>query len=300
MYYMESLTQAAIADRVDSTRWTVGRLLEEARERGIVTISINHPHARRFDLEKRLVEELGAREAIVVPTQSSDSATGSVLAEAAAEYLTGLRPRPTSMGVAWGRTVTRIARAMPAKWTKGLEVFQTYGGLVRSNDDEVADSIGLMALKGRGIGHLLPAPAIVADPELGRRLKKEPSVARTLEAAPAADVVLFSPGVLSTESVLVRNGYLSPEEMEEIKGLGAVMDLFTHFIDAEGRPVSAELEDRCIGIELEALARAKRSVVVGAGSGKADPIRYCLAGGFANVVVTDSATAQGVLEGAAR
>ena len=42
LYYYDNLTQGAIADRLSCTRWTVGRLLEEARESGIVTISVNH------------------------------------------------------------------------------------------------------------------------------------------------------------------------------------------------------------------------------------------------------------------
>lgn len=36
-----------------------------------------------------------------------------------------------------------------------------------TNDDVVADSIGLMARRGRGVGHMLPAPAIVSYVELG-------------------------------------------------------------------------------------------------------------------------------------
>lgn len=46
LYYYENLTQGAIADRMNCTRWTVGRLLDEARACGIVAISINHPRSR--------------------------------------------------------------------------------------------------------------------------------------------------------------------------------------------------------------------------------------------------------------
>ena len=63
LYYYDNLTQGAIADRLNCTRWTVGRLLEEARESGIVTISVNHPRARIPKLEKALIKTFGLTDA---------------------------------------------------------------------------------------------------------------------------------------------------------------------------------------------------------------------------------------------
>ena len=59
LYYYENLTQGAIADRMGCTRWTVGRLLEEARKSGIVRITITHPQARVRPLEKQLAAAFG-------------------------------------------------------------------------------------------------------------------------------------------------------------------------------------------------------------------------------------------------
>ena len=59
LYYYENMTQDSIADRLGCTRWTVGRHLEEARQSGIVRITINHPRARVRHLEKELAERFG-------------------------------------------------------------------------------------------------------------------------------------------------------------------------------------------------------------------------------------------------
>lgn len=128
LYYYENLTQGAIADRMNCTRWTVGRLLDEARACGIVAISINHPRSRVPALEKRLIEAFGLGEAIVVRQQSTPAGTLELVAAAAADYITALRPQPESMGIAWGRTLTAVARAMPEDWAHGVDVYQTYGG----------------------------------------------------------------------------------------------------------------------------------------------------------------------------
>ncbi|MDN6623935.1 MAG: TetR family transcriptional regulator, partial [Acidipropionibacterium jensenii] len=54
MYYFEQMTQSAIADRLSLSRWTVGRMLESARESGLVHITIDHPLARHHRLEVEL------------------------------------------------------------------------------------------------------------------------------------------------------------------------------------------------------------------------------------------------------
>ncbi|WP_076464159.1 sugar-binding transcriptional regulator [Actinomyces mediterranea] len=295
LYYYENLTQGAIADRMGCTRWTVGRLLEEARKSGIVRITITHPQARVRPLEKQLAAAFGIDTIIVMSSQESDAATGALVAASAADYITSLRPRPSSMGIAWGRTLTAIARAMPDRWTLSLDIYQMYGGLVRSNDDEVADSIGLMARKGRGIGHTLPAPAIVTDSELGRRLRHEPSVARSLAAGPRSDLLLFSPGILEPNSVLVRSGYLTENGLKRLRSMGAVTDVFSHFVDINGEPVSAELEARTIAVPLDAIRAAKRCVAIGWGGAKALPLYASLRGRIAKGLIIDEEAALVIL-----
>jgi len=294
LYYFEELTQAAIADRLGCTRWTVGRLLEDARRTGMVTITITHPRARDHDLEVVLEDALGLDRAIVVPTPASPDAVGKVVVGAAADHLAELRPLPRRMAVAWGRTMAMVARAMPDRWTHDLMVFQVNGGLARSNDD-VTHSIGLMAKRGHGVGYTIPAPTIVRDPELGRRLRREPSVAATMHSAAHAEIAMFSPGAPEADSVLVRSGYLGGDDLSLIRSKGAVADIFSHFVDASGSPVWDELEDRTIAVALEHLRGIRNRIVIGWGPLKVVPLVTTVRAGFANVLITDVDTAEQML-----
>ncbi|MDA8887348.1 hypothetical protein N9I02_02350, partial [Pontimonas sp.] len=56
LYYEEDKTQDQIGSLLGITRWKVGRLLSEAKARGIIRIEIVHPHARRLGMEHELVE----------------------------------------------------------------------------------------------------------------------------------------------------------------------------------------------------------------------------------------------------
>src|SRR5690606_4913694 len=68
LYYDEDKTQDESGALLGVTRWKVGRLLGQARERGIVRIEIVHPRARRLTVERELKEKFGLADAIVVPT----------------------------------------------------------------------------------------------------------------------------------------------------------------------------------------------------------------------------------------
>ena len=57
------------------------------------------------------------------------------------------------------------------------------------------------------------------------------------------------------------------------------------------------LNDRVIGIELEQLRRAPRSIAVAGGPGKTEAIRAALVGGWISCLITDTYTAERLLEG---
>ena len=85
MYYFEQITHAAIAQRLSMSRWTVGRILEEARRTGMVKITIDHPLARYHRLETGLVDTFGLQSAAVVPIQASDELTMEFVTRMAAQ-----------------------------------------------------------------------------------------------------------------------------------------------------------------------------------------------------------------------
>ena len=72
LYYEENKTQDEIGAILRVTRWKVGRLLQQARDRGIIRIEIVHPRARRLSLERELTASFGLRDAIVVPGPPDD------------------------------------------------------------------------------------------------------------------------------------------------------------------------------------------------------------------------------------
>ncbi|MFS2281532.1 sugar-binding domain-containing protein [Microbacterium sp. OR21] len=295
--YDENKTQDEIGALLGISRWKVGRLLVQARERGIVRIEIVHPRARRLGLERELVERFGLRDAVVVPVPDEPDLVLERVARAAADMLTALRPVPRTLAVSWGRTLTAIADALPEGWAHGVTVVQANGGVSLNRRAGGAASVAAtIAQRGGGQAMLLPSPAILELVETKTAIESDRTVAAVLEHAAAANTFLFTAGPADAGSAHVENGYLTPDDIAELVRRGAVGDLLGRYIDADGNTVDPQLDARTLGVALEQLRAAPRSIFVTAGAAKHDIARTVVSNGLCSIVVTDESTARELLE----
>ena len=89
LYYEDGLTQAQVAARLFVSRQTVGRLLESARQHGIVRIELDPAYLAAMRLATTVRDVFGLRDAIVVPTATgrlSQERTNERVAAALAAY----------------------------------------------------------------------------------------------------------------------------------------------------------------------------------------------------------------------
>ena len=72
MYYYEGLTQNEIAQRLGMTRLRVNRLLQEAKEQGIVRIEIVNPITNSAEVAAQLAALYRLRDVVVVPVMGDE------------------------------------------------------------------------------------------------------------------------------------------------------------------------------------------------------------------------------------
>ena len=65
LYFVDGLSQKEVADKMQTTRSNVSRMLTAARERGVVQIRILDSAGRDHDLEEQLMDQFGLSEALV-------------------------------------------------------------------------------------------------------------------------------------------------------------------------------------------------------------------------------------------
>ena len=298
LYYEEDKTQDQIGSLLGITRWKVGRLLSEAKARGIIRIEIVHPHARRLGMERELVEAFSLDACVVVPHDNPD-AIGERVARAAADYLVAMRPMTHRLGVSWGKTLHRVAQMLPEGWATSLSVIQVNGGVSHSSQPGLASATATMiAHKAGGSVTLLPTPAIVEHEGTKRALEEDKGVASVLENAEASDTFLFSAGPATDVSIHVQSGYIDHSDISRLQGRGAVGDVWGRYITADGRIADEALDSRTLGLSLDVLRAASRSIAVVHGADKHDIALAIAKNGLATVMITDEATAAYLLSAA--
>src|SRR5699024_10257889 len=103
MYYDQNCTQQVIADRLHLSRPKVSRLLKQAKEKGIVQISVSSSNGSFVDLEHALEEKFSLKEALVIESDAFESSKiiKRQIGSAAATYLQRTISDGDIIGLTW-------------------------------------------------------------------------------------------------------------------------------------------------------------------------------------------------------
>src|SRR5215208_1303172 len=197
MYYEEGLAQDDIILRLNLSRSKISRLLQQARDEGIVQITVTTPRHMFSDLENHLEKQYGLYEAIVVETHSHDSRENIIheLGVAAAGYLERSVEATTTIGISWGSTLRSMVAALPFKRLPKTKVVQIIGGL--GQPEAEVHATDLCYRLARALGSqltLLPVPGIVATQKARNVLLSDLYVKQAIEMFNQLDMAFVGIG----------------------------------------------------------------------------------------------------------
>jgi deoxyribonucleoside regulator len=298
LYYEQDLSQLQIAHRLDISRSSVSNLLKLCRDQGIVEIRINDASSHAQRMQRLLCERFALANAVVVPASPDPEQAKVHVGRAAAGCIEPMLHDGVRIGISWGTTLYQLVRHVTPRALDGAEVVQLHGGLGAGNPD--IDGFGLaqkLAEKLRGSYRIMQAPMIVQNAELKRLLLREPGIALAFERGAASEIALFGIGSnIPDISSLVRAGYLQERESLALVEQGAVGTVCGLQIDAGGRVVESDVNERLVGIDKETLVRIPVRLGAAAGGQKADAVRAALRGRFVTVLVVDEEIADAILK----
>ena len=302
MYFEDDLTQHQIAERLRLSRQKVQRLLQQAREEGIVQIGIRPIMGIFSDLEKALEARYGLREAVVITTSNYDNhpTVAREVGAAAAEYLARVIRSKDRIVISWGESILGMVNAVsygPRVNVEGVRVIQGLGGLGDPNHEgHGAELTRRLAKALDAEAVLLPAHGVAGSRSARNALLKDRYVSQALEEAREATLAVMGIGAPRSDSILVEEGRIVRwAELEALMKTGAVGDINLRYFDAHGQAVSSDLDERMIGLTLKEIRRIGHVVGVAGGSAKLKAIRGALEGKLIDVLVTDHVTAQNLL-----
>jgi DNA-binding transcriptional regulator LsrR (DeoR family) len=296
-YYLEGMTQEAVARSLRLSRPKVGRLLERARTVGIVEITVNvHPDIG-LQVEAALVTEFRLDRVLLVNDQTDESGQRASVARAAALFLKRQLSDGDVVALGMGRNVGAVPDFLGTPPPRAATFVSAIGGspLVDTgvNPNEICRRL---AESFRGTAEVLYAPAYAETPAVRDAFINHDNVRDVLERARGANVALIGIGNARDDSAVVRMGCFSVSEMRRLRDRGAVGDILGSFFDADGHAVVDGIGDRVVAIGRADLEAIKCVVAICSERDKGDAILGALRSGMVNVLVTNLSTARTVLE----
>jgi len=298
LYYEQEYTQQQIANRLELSRPKVSRLLKQAKERGIVQITVSYPEGDNVGTESKLEQYYNLNEAVVVDTGSnrsepSDTLLKLQLGSAAANHLSRTLSDGDIIGVTWGTTLQTMVEKVSPEESKDLHIVQMLGGFgpPEAKAHTIDISRRLAQILNAGLT-LLQSPGVVDSPEIREVFMTDRRVKNALSLFSKINKAYVGIGAISTNRVLnSENNEVSRDIQLEIINSDAVGDIGLNFFNREGHIVRSGFSDRFIGMTLDQLKQVKSVVGIAGGTEKYDAIRGALAGGYINVLITDRHTA---------
>lgn len=306
LYHVGGLTQEEVSRRLGVHRSRIVRLLAEARERGLVSVTINHDAVRDLDVEHSIARRYGLDFCLATPAMGFAEAADEpnlVAAQemigrrsvgvAAANFLRGKLAdgRQITVGVSWGRTLEQMALHLAGVQNARARFVSLMGSLTRNSASNPFEVVQALAARTGGEGHFLPVP-FIADSEADRQvLVSQRTVAQALTLARSADLYMISVGELLETALLRQAGMMSAAELASVRARGAVADALGRLFDVGGAEVDHELTRRTLAVEIEHL-RGRDVVLAAGGLRKVKAIEALLLTGLVRGLVTDGDSAR--------
>lgn len=302
MLYNDNFSQTEIAEALNISRVTLNKLLEEAKNDGMVRIDVIDIRntGRNLSAEIELYKRFNLRNVILTDcTDLDEEKTNLKIAKVAAEVFDRYITNDFSIGVTWGRTTKNVATMISERQNlRNVTVYSLVGTTCDSTDAIQSSVVAqIIAQKLHGSVKIVTAPFLCSNAKLCKELKNEAQISYVLNSVKSNDINIVGIGRSPERGMKSLNTLpLNEEEINELADANAVGDIGGNFFDINGKPCKANINNRIVTISLDDLRKHNLVMGVGGGKGKARAILGALRGGFIDVLVTDVETAGRVLE----
>lgn len=299
-YYEDNLDQTLIAKRIGRSRSMVSRMLQEARQQGVVEIKVNYPLKTDLALENRFCELFDLKQAVIlnVSLRTDYLTLLRRLGTIAARSLQQKLHNNICIGIGWGSSVQQTIYAMPKMELMQATILPLTGSVGHS--EPMVDGTDLaqwLSQKLNADYRFLPAPLLVKEQATAQSLQQHQTVSHVFSLAHQVEVALIGIGTLNHRfSSLYRLGYLNDAELADLKDAGAVGNILAYHLDIFGNVIDVPLNRCVISLSLDILRKIPQVIAVAGSVAKAAAILGALRSGCLDIMITDTMTASQVLE----
>ncbi len=296
LYYVAGMTQDQIAAELGVSRQRAQRLVSRAMSEGLIHVRLNHRIGACLDLEAALRDRFGLDRVRVAPGLGPGADPVRALAPAAAAELERFlrMPDPLVIALGTGRAMRGMVDAMVEMEAPQHRLVSLIGNIAPDGSASFFDVVMRIADKVRAPHYPMPVPVISPTPEENEAFHRLPPVQKVVALAEAADVVFVGVGQMSNDAPLLKDGFVSRDELDEMQAAGAVGEVAGWVFDSEGRYLDLGTNRRTGGVRV-AQNLDRPSVGIAAGASKVPAIHAAIKSRIINGLVTDEASARALL-----
>lgn len=293
-HYVLGESKIEIADRLGISRFKVARMIEAARECGLVRIEIAPTDGLDLDLSAQVQERWGLSHCAVLAADPAASAeTHTALGRIAAHLLVEILSPDDVLGLPWSRSVLAMTSCLQN--LPPVRVVQLSGAMeLDGYDASAVDIVRSAARASGGTAAIFHAPFVLDDPNSADSLRRQSSVASGL--ALADEVTHAVVGIGQWESGLsTLYDVASPADRLQAEQAGVVGETAGVFFDSQGVPRPVDLCERLITISGAKLHAIPEVLAIAFGSAKAEAVQAAVRGRLVTSLVMDSELAAALL-----
>jgi deoxyribonucleoside regulator len=300
LFFDNKMSQQEIADSTGISRAMVTRMVNEARERGVVEIVVHFPW-RSKSLEMALIKTFGLRAArVMVMDDQSPSEILSGLGRLAAKYVNPMLHDDMVIGISWGTVIQRMIQTMPTRKMREVEIVQLIGA--NGLESNLSNGPLLAQLLTDRLGatcRYLNAPLIVETKAIHDSLLQDDNIKETLARGAQANIALVGVGSIHPDLYSLKiAGYVTEEQRQQMVEDGVVGDFCGHHFSIDGKCPDIDINQRSICVDMATLAKISSVIAVAGDIRKGDAILGALRGKFFDTLITDAVTAKYLIENA--
>jgi len=296
LYYIAGKTQDDIARILNVSRPTAQRLVSLCRAEGLITFRLNHPIGECMSLASALRDRHALAHCDVVPTDGSDETSFTGVAEAASIAMERMlrATEPQVMGLGTGRAMrATVARVAPL--SRPLHRLVSLVGTISPDGSASRFNAPEHLAELTGAQHFpMPLPMHATTPGQREQLLTLDPVRRVFAMARDADAWFSGLSQFDADATLLRDGFISRDELLELLRLGAVGENLGWAFDAHGTILEEGPNLRLTSVP-PTPGSDKPRICVAHGPAKIPALHAALQGRIVNGLVTDEATARALL-----
>ena len=303
LFYIKGIQQKDISRELNVSTVTVSRLIQKAKEAGVINFRISEPYEKILILSERVKQRYGLRDVIISLYPNSKrpelkDAKQAVALEGA-KYLQRRLTGSDIVGIAWGGTMFHLINDLNPCQRSHASFVTMHGSIANCDyelDVQTLTARAAMALGGTKYSLLMNG--LLSSRETVTQLKKEKNVQKIFRLFEEITISVSGIGSFYPEptSLLSRENYITREELQSLREHDVCGDIMLRFFDKKGNECGNVLKDRTLSIDLDVYKRIKTKILVASGTEKTVTLHTALKSGFCDILIIDDRLANALLE----